>query len=195
MRTTKIDMETNRLRPRRAISMGMYVLMLSMFVAVGRAQTGNPVVEAHAITATDAVHAGSPVKLALVAEVAAGYHINDHKPSLDYLIATKVVIEPSDKFTVKDVIYPRGTAVKFAFSDVPLSVYQGKIAVGVLLQSANALAPGTYTLKAKFAYQACSDHSCLPPTGVSVAITLNVVPNNVPLKAVEPDVFKRIHFE
>ncbi len=188
-------MQMTRLSQRKIISAATHVLILLMLVSVGRAQTGSPVVEAHAITATDAVHAGSPVKLAVVAEVAGGYHINDHKPSLDYLIPTKVVIEPSDKFTVKDVIYPRGTAVKFAFSDVPLSVYQGKFSVGVLLQPVNGLAPCTYTLKAKFAYQACSVHSCLPPTSVPVAITLKVVPNNVPLKAVETDAFKRISFQ
>lgn len=172
-------------------------ILLILVVATARvwAQSGSPVVSAHAVSATDAVHADSPVKLAVLAEVAAGYHINDHKPSLDYLIPTKVVLEPSDKFTVKNVDYPHGTPVKFAFSDVPLSVYQGKLTVGVLLQAGSALAPGTYTLKAKFAYQACSDHSCLAPTSVPVAISLKVVPKNVPLKAVEPDVFKRISFQ
>ena len=171
------------------------LLILLIFSALGWAQTPGPVVQAHAVTATDAVHADSPVKLAVLAEVAAGFHVNDHKPSLDYLIPTKFVVEPSDKFTVKNVIYPHGTPVKFAFSDVPLSVYQGKLTVGVLLQAASTVAPGTYTLNGKFSYQACNDHACLAPTSVPVAITLKVVPKNVPLKAIETDVFKRISFQ
>jgi DsbC/DsbD-like thiol-disulfide interchange protein len=171
-------------------------LALMLLVAsLGWAQGANPVVEARSVTATDAVHADSVVKLAILAQVAAGFHINDHKPTLDYLIPTKLSIEPGDQFTVKSVSYPKGTPVKFAFNDGPLSVYEGQVIVGVLLQAGKTVPPGTYTLKTKFSYQACNDHSCLAPTSVPVPLTLKVVPSNVPLKPVESDVFKRIKFE
>ena len=166
-----------------------------MATSLGWAQGANPVVEAHAVMATDAAHPNSPVKLAVLAQVAPGYHINDHKPSLDYLIPTELKIEPSDQFTLKNLVYPQGTPAKFAFSDVPLSVYEGAVVVGALLQAGKAVPVGTYTLKAKFAYQACNDHACLPPTSVPIAVTLRVVPANVPLKQVNSDVFQRIKFE
>ncbi len=111
-----------------------WVLTL-MAASLGWAQNNNPVVEAHAVMATDAAHANSPLKLAVLAQVAAGYHINDHKPSLDYLIPTELKVDPSDQFTVKNVVYPKGTPKKFAFSDVPLSVYEGTVVVGALLQA------------------------------------------------------------
>lgn len=158
-------------------------------------QNINSVVEARAVMATDAGHANSAVKLAVLAQVAAGYHINDHKPSLDYLIPTDLKVDPSDQFAVKTVVYPKGTPVRFAFSDVPLSVYEGSVVVGALLQTGKAVPAGTYTLKAKFAYQACNDHACLPPANVPLTVTIKVVPRNVPLKPVEPDVFQRIQFE
>ena len=161
---------------------------------LGWAQRTNPVVEARAVVATDAAHANSPLKLAVLAQVADGYHINAHKPSLDYLIPTEPKFDPSDQFTVKDVVYPKGVLKKFAFSDAPLSVYQGALTVGALLQAGN-MAAGTYSLKAKFEYQACNDHACLPPTRVPLTVTIRVVPRNVPLKPVEPDVFQRIKFE
>jgi hypothetical protein len=171
------------------------LVLTLMAVGLGWAQNTNSVVEARAVMATDAAHANSPVKLAVLAQVVAGFHINDHKPSLDYLIPTELKLEPSDQFTVKTVVYPKGSPKKFAFSDVPLSVYEGKVVVGTLLQAGKAVPAGTYTLKAKFAYQACNDHACLPPTSVPLTMSIKIVPRNVILKPVESDVFQRIKFE
>ena len=193
---TGVELRTTKKRDFGDLMMPLGVLSLTLIAAsFGWAQSNIPVVEAHAVMATDATHPDSLVKLAVLAQVAAGYHINDHKPSLDYLIPTKFEVDPSDKFTVKSVVYPKGTLKKFQFSDIPLSVYEGKVVVGVLLQAAKNVPAGTYSLKAKFAYQACNDHACLGPTSVPVALTIKVVPQSVPLKAVETNVFQRIKFE
>jgi hypothetical protein len=74
-------------------------------------------------------------------------------------------------------------------------VYEGTVVVGALLQAGKGVPAGSYTLKAKFAYQACNDHACLPPSGVPLTVTIKIVPPNVPLKPVESDVFRRIKFE
>jgi thioredoxin:protein disulfide reductase len=153
------------------------------------AQTEAPVVGARMVLATDAVHPGSPAQAAVVAQIAAGYHINDHKPSLDYLIPTELKLEPDKPVEVTKIDYPKGELVKLAFSDSPLSVYQGKIVVGATLKIAPATAPGSYTVKGKFAYQACNDHACFPPTSVPVTLAVKVVGRQVPLKAVNTDVF------
>jgi len=170
-------------------------LLTLMATGLGWAQTNGSVVEARAVMNTDAAHANSPVKLAVLAQVAAGYHINDHKPSLDYLIPTEVKMDPSDQFTVTNVVYPKGTLERFAFSDVPLSVYEGTVAVGTVLQAGKSVAAGTYILKARFAYQACNDHACLPPTSVPLTVAIKIVPRNIPLKPVETDVLRRVKFE
>ena len=172
----------------------IWVVML-MATSLGWAQNNNAVVEAHAVMATDAGHADSPIKLAVLAQVAAGYHINAHKPSLDYLIPTELKVDPSDQFTVKNIVYPQGALRRFVFSDVPLSVYEGRVVVGMVLQVGKAVPAGTYTLKARFAYQACNDHACLPPTSVPITLTIKIVSRSVPLKPIESDVFQRIKFE
>jgi hypothetical protein len=171
------------------------VVLALMAAGLGLAQNNNSVLEARAVTATDAAHSNSTLKMAVVAQVAAGYHINDHKPSLDYLIPTELKLEPSAQITLMDVVYPKGTLKKLAFSDVSLSVYEGTVVVGAQLQVAKAVPPGSYTLKGKFAYQACNDHACLPPTSVPLAVTVKIVPRTVPLKQVDADVFQRIQFE
>jgi hypothetical protein len=148
---------------------------------LGQAQN-NPVVEAYTVVATDAAHPNSTLKMAVVAQVAAGYHINDHKPSLDYLIPTELRLDPSAEITVKSVVYPKGTLKKLAFSDSPLSVYEGTVLVGALLDVAKAVPPGSYTLKGKFAYQACNDHACLPPASVPLLFSFKVVRRGAPVR-------------
>ncbi len=177
----------------RYLLIGGFVLCL-LGVAVD-AQDSPPVVEAHVVTATDAVHAGSVARVAVVAQVATGYHINDHHPSLDYLIPTELKLEPTKQLTVKDVVYPKGEMKRFAFSDSPLSVYQGNVVVGADLDVARGVPPGTVTLKGKLSYQACNDHACLPPASVPVNVNLKVVRPGVPLKHVHADVFERIQSE
>jgi thioredoxin:protein disulfide reductase len=159
------------------------------------AQKRPPVVHAHAVFATDGVHAGSSVKAAIVAEIASGFHINDHKPTLEYLIPTEVEFEPLPNFTMAKLLYPKGESKSFAFSDTQLSVYQGTIEVGALVSVARATRPGTYTLTGKFRYQACNEQACLPPTSVPVELTLKVVPRNVPVKPANTELFQQIKFE
>jgi hypothetical protein len=152
-------------------------------------------VEAKVVMASDGAYANSVAKAAVVAQVASGYHINDHKPSADYLIPTELKVAPSKQITVKEVVYPKGTVARFAFSDTPLAVYEGKVVVGALLQVAQAVAPGTYSLTGKFAYQACNDHACFPPTSVPVSFNVRVVGHKVRLKPLNADVFQRVQFE
>lgn len=178
----------------------MLRVLLSVILAActanfAKGQEPAPVVQAKWVMATDAAHANATVKLAVVATVSPGYHINDHKPTLAYLIPTELKLEPLKQVSVKDVFYPKGELKKFGFSDGPLSVYEGTVTVGTLLEVARAVPPGAYTLKGKFAYQACNDHACLPPASVPLTLTLKVVPRSVPLRHMNPDVFERIQLE
>jgi DsbC/DsbD-like thiol-disulfide interchange protein len=116
----------------------------------------------------------SVVKAAVVAEVLSGYHINDHHPTLDYLIPTEVKLEPSKQVSVQDITYPKGEPKKFAFSDAPLSVYEGTVRVDVALQVDRKTLPGNYEVKGQFAYQACNDHACLPPASVPLLFSFKV---------------------
>jgi DsbC/DsbD-like thiol-disulfide interchange protein len=171
-------------------------LLLTLAVASpGWTQSSSSVVSARVVMATDAAHPDSALKLAVLAQVEPGFHINDHKPTLDYLIPTAIKLEPSEPFSIKEVVYPKGTLAKFPFSDEPISVYQGSLVVGVLLQVGKAAAPGAYSLKGKLSYQACNDHACLAPANVPIAIAIKIVARGIPVKAAETNVFQRIKFD
>ena len=170
-------------------------ILACLTATVGLGGGSAPVVTARTLLATDAAHPGSSVRAAVVAQVAAGFHINDHKPSLDYLIPTELKLEPTKELRVEKVVYPKGESRKFEFSDTALSVYEGTFVVGAALKVASTVRPGTYAISGKFAYQACNDHACLPPASVPLSLTVKVVARSVSLKRVNADVFARVQFE
>jgi hypothetical protein len=166
----------------------LFLLGAGMASASGAPQ----VVSAQVFLATDAVHAGQTARIAVVAHIQPGYHINDHKPSLDYLIPTRVVFQDSPVLKVESIVYPRGKSMKFDFLDSPISVYEGEVRLESILKVDRTAKPGTYSLSGKFMYQACNDHACLAPTSVPLEVKIRVVPASVPLKAANSEVFKTI---
>lgn len=169
------------------------LILLTAGVACG---DGPPaVVSAKTVLATDAVHPGQTAKLAVLARIEPGYHINDHKPSLDYLIPTRVTFDSNPVVKVEKVVYPRGKPLKFDFLDAPISVYEGEVHVGSILKVSPSASPGAYTLRGKFRYQACNDHACLPPVSVPFEASIRVARSSVPLKPAHAEIFRTIHFK
>lgn len=169
-------------------------LLLSFVPGGSAAAASQRVVQVQTFLATDAVHPGSAVKVALVARIASGYHINAHKPSLGYLIPTRIIFANTASVKVKKVVYPRGKLTKFAFLDSPISVYEGETWFGGILRVSPSLRPGGYKLRGDFTYQACNDHACLAPTKVPFEITVRVAPPGIPVRPINSSVFEKINF-
>ena len=186
-------MEKNRMVRMKSLAAVCAVALWA--VAAGHAQNAKQVVDAKTVLAAEGAAPDSTLEAAAVVHIAPGYHINDHKPTLDYLIPTAWTLEGTKQIDVEKITYPRGQLRKFAFSDNQLSVYEGTLTVGARLKVARRTSHGTYTLKGEFKYQACNDHACLPPTSVPVNLTLQVVRRRVALKRVHADVFDQIQFE
>ena len=148
--------------------------VLSIAPAASWAQAPGQVVKAKVTVAQGVARPDSIVKAAVEVEVLPGYHINDHHPTLEYLIPTEVKLEPIKEVTGSNIIYPKGELKKFAFSDAPLSVYEGTVHVDLALQLDHKTQPGDYEIKGKLGYQACNDHACLPPTSVPLAFSFKV---------------------
>jgi hypothetical protein len=175
--------------------MGILVLVPLMLTGSAAARNSTPVVEARTVLAAEGGAPGTTLKAAAVAQVASGFHINDHKPTLDYLIPTEWVLESTKQIRVEKVIYPKGQPKKFAFSDSELSVYEGALTVGALLKIGRTVKPGNYTLKGDFKYQACNDHACLPPKTLPLALTVKVVRQGTAVKTVNSEVFRNVRFD
>ncbi len=111
--------------------------------------------------AHDAVTLGaawvSDVLLRVNVSIRDGYHINANIVNDDALIATK--LEAIDMENVR-IEYPEAEQTDFAFSDRPLNVYQGVIAIDVHFEKASDANRG---LAFALTYQACDESACLPP--------------------------------
>src|SRR5277367_6045048 len=86
------------------------------------------VVKPHIFVSLDPVPRGKEFKVAVVADIASGFHMNSHKPTDEYLIATTLKAELPAGFELIDTIYPKGKLEKFAFSpEHPLDVYSESV--------------------------------------------------------------------
>lgn len=95
--------------------------------------------------------------------LAAGWHVNSHRPPEDYLIPTEIKVDPAEGVRAGEPRYPEGKLLKFAFSDTPLSVYEGTFSIEVPVEWSGAALPA---LGGSVEFQACNDHQCLAPAAV-----------------------------
>ncbi len=112
----------------------------------------------------DSVPGENAGTLRLDARLAPGWHVNSHRPSEDYLIATVVKLAPAAGGRFGEPRYPVGRMKKFAFADKPLSVYEDRFWIEVPV-SWNAAAPPA--VQGSLEFQACNDTQCLAPASVA----------------------------
>ncbi len=156
------------------------------------------VVTATGFLSIDRVHPGSAFHAAVVADVAEGWHVNAHHPSLDYLIATAFVVDANTPagFSFDAPIYPPHLEKAFAFTKgATLRVYEGRIPIGLAATAARELAPGAVSIEGTLTVQACNDTSCLAPARIRIAIPVTIASPGEPVNAIHEEVFATIAFE
>src|SRR5271163_3431506 len=93
-----------------------------LFGIVAQAQESSVAPKASAIVkpevfvSLDPVPRGKEFQVAVVVEIARGYHMNSHHPSDAYLIPTTLTAQLPAGFKLVDTIYPDGQLQKFSFS-------------------------------------------------------------------------------
>jgi thioredoxin:protein disulfide reductase len=133
-------------------------------------------VEVETFLNVDAVPAGETFRAAVVLDIADKWHVNAHRPTLDYLIGTDVTLDPMDGFIIADIRYPEPDKYEFAFAGgEALLVYSGKVPVYLDIRTSSSLTPGSYEMKGRARVQACDDMNCLAPSNLPVSILVDVV--------------------
>jgi len=148
------------------------------------------VVKPHTYASLEPVPRGTEFQIAVIVEIARGFHMNSHKPTDAYLIPTTLTAQLPAGFRLIDTLYPAGRLEKFAFSpNKPLDVYTEKVNLRLML-AAQADAPlGNATIPMTLRYQACNDSACLPPVKVPVEAKFVVAAAGAKAKAVHPELF------
>jgi thiol:disulfide interchange protein DsbD len=172
------------------ISRFFLALSLTLVLALcASAQSSASVVKIRPAVSVDRVKQGATFQAAAVLDIDSGYHINSSLPTDSYLIATTLKITPEKGVSVATVAYPPGEMKKFAFSDKPLSVYEGRVILKFMARATTALSEGSHVFHGKLTIQACNDQACLQPKTVDVEIPYEVVPSNGQANAANGDIF------
>lgn len=132
------------------------------------------------VTNTAPLVAGSPFKLAVAVEIGTKWHINSHTPKEDYLIPSEVGLPTVAGIAFEPVIYPAHHERKFAFSETPMAVYEGRTPFLVNGKVDASAAPGEVTLPITFDFQACTDQQCMAPTQKTASLTVTVAAAGTP---------------
>jgi thiol:disulfide interchange protein DsbD len=125
-----------------------------------------------------------------VLDVAQGYHINAHTPTLDYLVATNVVFTPPPGVKVGAIKYPEPEHKSFEFSpDTKLAVHEGAIVIIAEAEAIGDLNQGSPNVAAVVTVQACNDALCLAPGEVKTDIPIQVAAKGTAISQANEDVF------
>ncbi|MGH9763020.1 MAG: cytochrome c biogenesis protein CcdA, partial [Blastocatellia bacterium] len=139
-----------------------------------------------------AVRPGDKFKIAVQLDVAPGYHINAHVPSLDYLVATNVTLQPPSGIKIDQPVYPAPELKSFTFApDTKLAVHEGRVIVTSDAVADASLKPGETVISAKVEVQSCNDSQCLAPATLDVQIPIKVLAAGAPVTPANSDIFAK----
>ncbi len=138
----------------------------------------------------DRVAKGSTFQIALILDIAKGWHVNSHRPTTQYLIPTDVQLEPREGYIVTDIKYPKGALQKLGFSDQPLDVYEETITIFVSVKVSETLASDGDTVRGKLRVQSCDDKVCLAPSTISLAIPFALTDAGATIQFINEETFR-----
>jgi len=157
--------------------------------AIAQVPSGRDVVKPEVYASLDPAGRGSSFQIAVVMKIRPGFHVNAREKSEDYLIATDLKAALPAGFTSSEVSYPKGKLEKFAFSKIPLNVYQDTVILRLPVTALASAPLGEQHIPLKLRYQACSNELCLPPVTLTLDAVLNIAASASAAKPAHADIF------
>ena len=140
----------------------------------------------------DKVQPGSQFQIAVVVEIAKGWHVNAN-PAKEGFIATEVAPPEVSHLTFGEVVYPAGEVLKLgSIGEAP--VYHDTITIGIQADLSQTAPVGSSTLDFQLQYQACDDAQCLLPETLAFSIPMEVVGIEETVQRINEAVFANIEF-
>ena len=153
--------------------------------------SGREVVKPEVYASLDPVGRGSSFQIAVVMKIRPGFHVNAREKSEEYLIATDLKAALPAGFSSGEVSYPKGKLEKFAFSKIPLNVYQDTVILRMPITALADAPLGGQHIPLKLRYQACSTELCLPPVTLNLDATLNVAASASAARPAHSEIFAK----
>lgn len=140
----------------------------------------------------DKVQPGSQFQIAVVVEIAKGWHVNAN-PAKEGFIATQVSLPEAPHLTFGEVVYPAGDMLKLgSIGEAP--VYHDTITIGIQADLSQTAPVGLSTLDFQLRYQACNDEQCLLPETLDFSVPIEIVGIEETVQRVNETVFANIEF-
>ena len=140
----------------------------------------------------DKVQPGSQFQMAVVVEIAKGWHVNAN-PAGEGLIATEVIFPDTPHLTIGERVYPTGEVLELgSIGEAP--VYHDTIVIGVQANLSQDAPIEPITLDLELRYQACNEEQCLLPEVLAFEVPIEVVSIEDTVQRVNEAVFANIQF-
>ncbi len=138
------------------------------------------------------VAAGGDARVALVATLPEGLHVQSDAPRDPSLIPTVLTIDAPAGITVRHLIYPTPSDFEQEGQPQPLAVFDHEFVAGAEIAIAADVPAGTLTIPGRLRYQACDDRICFAPQTAPVEWTLTVAPAGTATAGMDTPVFARL---
>jgi thiol:disulfide interchange protein len=120
------------------------------------------------------VKPGEKFTVSLVAELAAGHHMQSNKPSSNEHIPAILFLEPTDGLEIGEVIYPPARE-RTDKQLGKLSEYAGEVKLTIPVTVADDAGTAARWIRGVFQYQICNDAgTCFPPQHIEIAIPVQM---------------------
>ena len=140
----------------------------------------------------DKVQPGSQFQIAVVVEIAEGWHVNAN-PAGEGLIGTEILFPDTPHLTFGEVVYPRGEVLKLgSIGEAP--VYHDTITIGIQADLSQNAPIGPMPLHLQLRYQACNDAQCLLPETLAFTVPIEIVSIAETVQRMNTAVFNNIEF-
>lgn len=176
------------------------IVLITIILPIGtQAQfpdfSANQVVErisAKGLISLDKVQPGSQFQIAIVIDIAEGWHVNANQTK-EGLVPTSISLPEVQNLTFGEIIYPMGDTLDIASIGIA-SVYHDTITIGIPVTLVNSAPIEPITLDLELKYQACNDEQCLLPETQDLTIPIELVSLQESVQRVNEDVFSNIEF-
>jgi thiol:disulfide interchange protein DsbD len=111
---------------------------------------------------------GASGTLVVTIEVSDGWHVNSNSPLEDYLIPTAVRLQLPPGWSAEAPVYPAHREARFAFSDHPVAVFEGRFEITVVVGRGRDAPDGP--IRGVLEAQACNDRVCLAPAEAAFGV-------------------------
>ncbi len=159
----------------KRLSSAILLLCLCLGVVVVAAQGlgDEPVFRARLVAEHEPLVAGESARLAVVVTVDRGWHVNSDTPGDDFSVPTTLAWKLPEGWLDPVPSFPDGEAVRFAFSETPIEVWQGRVIIPAAVTVPENVS-GPVRLAVVVTAQACNSSQCLAPTDVTATLEMTV---------------------